>query len=132
MKYKLKFEQKSTYLHITITGMNNRENTERYLEEIFNECKERKCYRVLIEEHLDGPLLRMTDVFEVISGISTKALGSMEKIAYVDVNMDSDARKFAETVAVNRSLPVTVFSTVADAEKSLLDDDPSGTKPKRR
>lgn len=29
---------------------------------------------------------------------------------------------FAETVAVNRSLPVAVFATVADAEKWLLNE----------
>jgi hypothetical protein len=31
--------------------------------------------------------------------------------------------KFAETVAVNRMLSVAVFSTVADAEKWLLNED---------
>jgi hypothetical protein len=29
--------------------------------------------------------------------------------------------KFAETVAVNRGLPVKVFSTVSDAEKWLVE-----------
>jgi len=42
-----------------------------------------------------------------------------EAIAYVDVNADGELMKFAETVAVNRSLPVVVFSSVSDAEKWL-------------
>jgi hypothetical protein len=37
--------------------------------------------------------------------------------------------QFAETVAVNRGLPVVVFSTVADAEKWLLSEDRGGTEP---
>jgi hypothetical protein len=36
--------------------------------------------------------------------------------------------KFAETVAVNRGLPVTVFSSVNDAEKWLLSKDRGGTQ----
>jgi hypothetical protein len=31
--------------------------------------------------------------------------------------------KFAETVAINRALPLMVFSSVGDAEKWLLDED---------
>jgi hypothetical protein len=46
--------------------------------------------------------------------------GCFEAIAYVDVNAEGDLMKFAETVAVNRSLPVRVFSTVGEAERWLL------------
>jgi hypothetical protein len=35
--------------------------------------------------------------------------------------------KFAETVAVNRGLPVTVFSSVSDAERWLLGKERGGT-----
>jgi hypothetical protein len=34
--------------------------------------------------------------------------------------------RFAETVAVNRAMPVTVLPTVADAEKWLLGNDRHG------
>jgi hypothetical protein len=36
---------------------------------------------------------------------------------------------FAETVAVNRTLPVTVFSTVAEAENWLVDKGRGGADP---
>jgi hypothetical protein len=36
--------------------------------------------------------------------------------------------KFAETVAVNRGLPVTVFSSVRQAEEWLLGNDQAGAK----
>jgi hypothetical protein len=52
-----------------------------------------------------------------------------QAIAYVDVKAEGDLRQFAEIVAVNRALPVTVFSTVAEAEQWLLDADSRGAEP---
>jgi hypothetical protein len=49
-------------------------------------------------------------------------------IAYVDVNAAGDVMQFAETVAVNRAVPVTVFSTVADAEQWLREEDRGGAE----
>jgi hypothetical protein len=83
----------------------------------------------LIEERLDGPRLGTLDVFQIASEESSKAEGLLKAIAYVDVNADGHLMQFAETVAVNRGLPVVVFSTVTDAEKWLLSEDRGGTEP---
>ncbi len=120
MTYKLTIVPKPTYLHAIVTGRNSRENVTRYLEEIHGECMARGCFRVLIEERLDGPRVRMMDVFRIAQEGSSMAHGAYQAIAYVDVNAVGDAMKFAENVAVNRGLPVSVFPTVADAEKWLL------------
>ena len=37
--------------------------------------------------------------------------------------------KFAETVAINRGMPVRVFASVADFEKWLLEEGRAGTEP---
>jgi hypothetical protein len=131
MTYKLTIHQKPTYLHAVVTGRNSRENVERYLAELLRECTARDCPRVLIEERLEGPRLRTVDVFEIAMEGSKNARRKMRAIAYVDVNADadSDLMHFAETVAVNRNLPVAVFSSVADAERWLLDADRLGTEP---
>jgi hypothetical protein len=84
---------------------------------------------VLIEEHLDGPRLGTLEVFEIASEGSARAFGMLEAIAYVDVNAAGDLMQFAETVAVNRALPVTVFSTVAEAETWLVGADGEGADP---
>jgi hypothetical protein len=55
MTYKLTIDQKPTHLHAIVTGCNGRENVARYLEEIRHECIARRCFRVLIEERLEGP-----------------------------------------------------------------------------
>jgi hypothetical protein len=129
MTYKLTINQKPTYLHAIVTGLNNRENVVGYMEEVVHECTARNCFRVLIEERLDGPRLGTQDVFEIASEGSHRVRGILKAIAYVDVNAEGDLMQFAETVAVNRGLPVMVFSTVADAEKWLLQNDRGGSEP---
>ena len=129
MTHKLTIHQKPTYLHAVVTGRNSRENVEQYLAELLRECTARKCFRVLIEERLEGPRLQTVDVFEIVTQGSRNARQMMRAIAYVDVNADRELMHFAETVAVNRSLPVAVFSTVADAERWLLDRDRLATGP---
>ena len=122
MTYNLTVDQKAAYLHAIVTGRNTKENVARYLEAILRECKARNCFKVLIEERLEGPRLGTADVFQIVSEASNNAIGKLQAIAYVDVNAEGDSMEFAETVAVNRALPVTVFSTVTDAEKWLLNE----------
>ncbi len=121
MAYNLVFEQKPAYLHAIVTGQNSKENVKGFLEEVLRECVARGCDRVLIEERLEGPRLGTFDVFEIAAEGSDKVRTMFKAIAYVDVNAEGTAMmEFAETVAVNRMAPVTVFPTVAEAEKWLL------------
>ena len=77
--------------------------------------------RLLIEERLEGPRLNVRKVFEIASEESQRAVGVLRAIAYVDINAEGDLMKFAETVAVNRALRVQIFSTIAEAQKWLMD-----------
>ena len=123
MSYKLMITQKHKYLHAVVTGENNKENVERYLEELRLECIARNCSRVLIEERLDGPRLGTLDVYRIMEEISRNRPRCLEAIAYVDVNAKGDLMKFAETVAVNRAMPAKIFSSVQAAEQWLLGGD---------
>jgi hypothetical protein len=129
MTYKLTIVQKPTYLHAVVTGRNTRENVERYVEDVIRECSARNCRRVLIEERLKGRRLETLDVFELVSKGSSRFLGKLKEVAFVDVNAKGDLMHFAETVARNRAFPLTVFPTVGAAEKWLLRQDQSGTGP---
>lgn len=115
-RYQLAIEQKPGYLHAVATGPNTQENVIGYLDEVFGECIARGCYRVLIEERLEGPRLRTVEVFEIVSHGSQRVTGMLRAVAYVDINMQGDLMRFAETAATNRGLPVMVFQNVADAE----------------
>jgi hypothetical protein len=124
-QYKMVLSQKPTYLHAIVTGSNNAQNIARYLEELLNECIARGCQRVLIEERLNGPRLGTLDIFNIVSEVSERAVGKVYAIAYVDVNAKGNSSlNFAETVAVNRGLKVSVFKTTDDAEKWLLGKNP--------
>ena len=103
-----------------VTGVNSRETVASYLEEVLRVCTARGCARLLIEERLDGPRLGTLDVFQLAAEGSARALGSFEAVAYVDVNAEGDLMKFAETVAINRAMPLRVFSSVPEAEGWLL------------
>ena len=131
MTYKLTITQKPTYLHIVVTGQNSKKTILQYFDEIHRECTARGCFRILIEERLEGPRLGVIDVFQIVSDESSKDRGFFKAIAYIDINAESDLMEFAEDVAVNRALPVVVFSTVADAEKWLLNEDSVVTKKHR-
>ncbi len=120
MSYQLTVEPKPGYLHIIVRGENTRENVTRYMEEVVRECTLRQCFRVLVEERLEGPRLGTLDVFEMVSSGSTRFLRTIKAMAYVDVNApNQEMMQFAENVAVNRAFPVKVFPTVAAAERWL-------------
>jgi len=120
MSYAITFDRRPLYLHATVVGQNSKENVAGYLEKVRLECVASGIARVLIEERLVGPRLGPADVFDIAAGGSSRTGGVFEAIAYVDVNADGAMMKFAETVAVNRGLPVRLFSTVSDAEQWLL------------
>jgi hypothetical protein len=119
MSYQLKIIEKPNYLHAIVTGKNTRENVIGYLKDLLRECQARQCHNVLIEENLAGRRLETWDVYQIASESSAGARGVFRAVAYVDVNAGGDLMKFAETVANNRGVPMTLFATVAEAEQWL-------------
>jgi len=113
--YKLILERRPTYLYAQVRGQNSPETVLAYLAELMEECHRRDCFRVLIDERLDGPRLEAGDVFSVASEGAMNALGVFHAIAYVDRHMGEMA-DFAETVAINRGMPVKIFLALAQAE----------------
>ena len=81
-----------------------------------------RLFQAAAEEHLEGPRLGLMDVFTIASEGSTQVSGMFKAFAYVDAKAQGDLMQFAETVAVNRRVPVAVFSNVQDAEKWLLNE----------
>lgn len=118
MPCEVTFEQRADYLHATVTGTSSRESVEQYIDEVLAECKKRQSTRLLIEECLEGPRLEGMDVFAMASEGSMRALGFFEAVAYVDPQM-GDLKDFAESVAVNRGLPISLFFSVAEAVQWL-------------
>jgi hypothetical protein len=120
MTYKVTINQTPTFLHAIVSGRNTMENVKRYVEDIILECTASNCWRVLIEERLEGARLGMTDVFDIVAQGSSLFSGMFKAIAFVDVNAEGNLMLFAENVAYNRGFPIKVFSTVDDAKNWLL------------
>ena len=116
------------YLHFVVRGSNSLANVLEYFERIQLECARRKIFRVLIEEHLDGPRLGMLDVFTIAQKGAELGSGPGRALAYIDVNAEGTLMRFAEDVARNRGLMIRVFTSVDEARLWLsgLPPVPSG------
>jgi hypothetical protein len=126
MKYEFRLGRKDGYLHVRVYGENSAETVARYLKQLYEECKKTGCPNVLVEENLEGAGMDVGEIFGVVSEASKTVWPVLQKMAYVDVNPRHDLRnmKFAETVAVNRSVNVRVFASVQDAENWLVEQLP--------
>jgi hypothetical protein len=122
MSCEVTFEQRPTYIHATVTGTSSRQSVEQYIKEVLAECKKQQCSRLLIEECLEGPRLEGMDVFAMASEGSMAALGVFEAVAYVDPKM-GNLKDFAESVAVNRGLPISLFFSVEEAVQWLQEQE---------
>jgi len=127
--YSLTVTQKPEYLHFVVTGRNSSETVSRYMEEVIRECTARSCFRVLIEERLEGPRLGTLEVFSLATKGSARHQGVFRALAYVDVHAEGERMRFAEDVAVNRGVPIRVFATVEEAERWLRHE--GGDRPTR-
>jgi len=126
MNYKITFEDESTYIHAKVTGSNSHDVVLRYMSDVLEECDKRNCYHVLIEEQLEGPRLDGMEIFSLVSEGSMKALGKFEAVAFVDKNM-GDMAEFAETIAVNRGMPLSTFNNVDNAKNWLARQKPGAS-----
>jgi hypothetical protein len=130
MSYLFTSEPKDGYLHIRIKGENTPATIHRYLGDVLHACVTNHCPNVLIEEDLSGERLRLGDVFSIIEENSGNFRSALRLAAYVDLRATNPANmQFAETVAVNRGVTLSVFAAVADAENWLrqkLASPPSG------
>lgn len=114
MSYEIKFAEGDGFIEATVTGDNSASNVQAYLYDVLQECKERNCHRVLIVESLQGPRLDVDQVFSIASEGAMSSLGFFHAVAFVDPKM-GDMAHFAETVAMNRGMPVRAFPTIEEA-----------------
>lgn len=119
MSYEIQFEQRGGFVHALVTGENSKENISAYLADIRAECEKTDCYRILVEENLEGPRLATFDVIAVASEGATAAPGIFEAVAYVDMTMSNPRLDFLENVVINRGMPVAIFDSVKKAEQWL-------------
>jgi hypothetical protein len=111
----LTIEERPTYLHARVVGERTPANALRFLEEAFQACVRGGHVKALLEMRFSGPSLNTTEIFRVISQRSLDG-ATLRRIAYVEATAsDLTQARFAETVAINRTVRVRLFTDVAEA-----------------
>ena len=119
MSIEMTVHQVDSYLHFRVTGINSPENVRHYFSQVQEFCAQQQCPFVLIEENLQGPGLKLSDIYQLVAEGSQRVFPHVRRLAYVDTNPlhSSSDMQFAENVAVNRGLNMRVFARVEDAEQ---------------
>lgn len=113
----LTVEMKGSYLHAVARGPNTRDAVLGYFRELREACRTRDCYRVLIEERLDGPRFPPDELQLLMAEVVAWAGPTFEAVAYVDVNAEDDTIERLAGQVVEPGMAIGIFATVADAER---------------
>ena len=119
MPYTLTIDSKGSYLHAVVRGTNDRETVIAYFTELRAACAKRDCYRVLVEERLDGPRFPPEVLLPLMAEVVAPAGATFEALAYVDVMAVTDNVLRLASQVVQKGAKVGVFDTVAEAEAWL-------------
>ena len=119
MPYTLSIESKGSYLHAVVRGTNDRETVIAYFSELREACAKRDCYRMLVEERLEGPRFPPEVLLPLMAEVVAMAGPTFETLAYVDVMAVTDSVLRLASQVVQPGARVGVFDTVAEAEAWL-------------
>lgn len=117
MAYHTAFIQGNGYIHMKVQGENALQTVLDYTAEAYQECVRRNCWKLLIEENLQGPAMTLTDVYHAASKGTERAEQPI-LVAFVDINPQHSKQnmEFAELVALNRGLNIRVFENLQEAQ----------------
>ena len=117
--FRLTFEIRDDCLYAFVSGPeDNLSVSKKFWAQVHTKAVETGITKILVEEDFPNQV-STTEMFETGKFIA-KIFGPKMKIAHVDKHLsDMELNKFAENVAVNRSLFGRVFNNRSDAEKWL-------------
>lgn len=115
-EYRLKIEDRKSYLYAYVSGKDSMEVSLAYWKEIFDTCKRLNYHNVLVEEDLQGSPVTV-DYFEFGIFLSNIVKDFRLKIAFIDRHTShAPDNLFSETVAKNRGVHVKVCKNIEIAE----------------
>lgn len=122
MKNEIIITFEGDYVQAIANGEKNFEYATNLFTQIVQACQEHDCKKVLGLANTSKPL-RTMEAYKVAELFRELGLNHEYRIAWVELNEDSyDTTYFAETVLVNRGMPVRLFANELQAKKWLLDD----------
>jgi hypothetical protein len=115
-------EEEGPYLNYCVRGDNTAETVRRYLREVVELSRERGCRNLLIEEHLEGPSLPITETYWIVEEAVASLGNSPYQVGFVNTNPEHPWAnvQFAGMVAQNRGLLIKVFTSPADGKAWML------------
>ena len=117
MSYKIKYEDRTSYLYVHIEGPESYDEASRFWEELRNEAELQKQDRFLIVDEVTG-VLDLNDVYWLSAKIATLFYGKV--IAYVDPKEESYvANEFGESVVSGKGVKVRLFKNEKEAVEWL-------------
>ena len=110
------------YVQAIANGDKDFEYSSKLWTEVVQACQDNNCLKVLGIANTRTPLQTM-EAYKNADLFRELGLTHDYRIAWVELNPESyDALYFAETVLVNRGMPVRLFADEEQAKKWLLDD----------
>jgi hypothetical protein len=112
--YRLKFENRGSYLYVFITGQDSFAASLRYWNEIADEVSRLGCRKLLVHEQLEGNVDE-AEVFDIIMDLKESALRGIH-IAFYDENRgDIPINALGQLIANNRGGSVRLFHNLKAA-----------------
>ena len=122
MKNEIIITFEDDYVQAIANGEKDFEYATKLFTQIVQACEENDCKKVLGLADTTKPL-RTMEAYQMAELFRELGLTHEYRIAWVELNADSyDSTYFAETVLVNRGMPVRLFPDEVQAKKWLLDD----------
>ncbi len=120
MAYTIRYDDESDYLMVVVDGILNLALLKSMASDVATAVAEHGCKRILND--LRGARLKgVIDIIQMPSAARTSGIDLRSKRALV-VGEDSPGFDFLETVFVNRSHRVKMFTSIDEARRWLLKD----------
>jgi hypothetical protein len=127
MKNELKITFEGDYVLAIANGEKDFEFSTKLWTEVVQACRENSCLKVLGIANTTKPL-RTMEAYQNAVLFRNLGLTHDFRIAWVELNEESfDSSYFAETVLVNRGMPVRLFTEESQAKEWLLGDSSNRT-----
>ena len=123
MKNEIIITYEGDYVQAIANGDKDFDYSKKLWTQIAQTCRDNNCFKVFGIGNTTKPL-RTMEAYQNAELFRELGLTHEYRIAWVELNPDSyDSLYFAETVLVNRGMPVRLFIDESDAKKWLMNDD---------
>ena len=120
MAYEMSVDIHDSHIHVVLVGDDDMSAVREYWTRISEILRSNPHRRLLMEEHLRGPM-HDSDIHLWSEFMQSLHLPPEMKIAFSYLKERASEYRFAETLLINRGFITKIFPEVQDAKKWLLE-----------